>query len=716
MSENTDNMMDLFGDAGITVVDTSSCKDTNDNKVRCYAMNFKEMVFQDPLDLFDGDYTDLKIITFSFDFDFASKLSNKFKDVEIIVGAEFLSSQINKDIADRAAYLFANADTVKTSVYRNQKFAKRVMDGNIKVLCPKIMYDHRKLYLLKADDGRVRTIFPSANLSGVAWNVNHHIENYMFCDDIECYDYFLEEFRTIQSLSASVILDANISESDTEFDEKKYDPSKENPIIENAKQFVDTAIVVQKVENPETKITLIKHVEDLEAFEAKHKEYLNGVGLKENKDAFVTITAKKIQKYETNAEKIRLSKVTVEEKKEAYPALDINYTDKNAFLNEEMLDLSPSDEEVKSDISELLGAFANYDRFVDDVFEAKRNHYKMLVAMFSSVFNARVRCTAKVKNIKGLSALPLYMLLNSSADSGKTFMVELGLKMMTGRDENGYKYESMDNMKNVQSKGDALAVYQLTFHGIPIFIDEVDGNFSKSFGKMIKSPQTCEENMLQDQPMVIFASNDVPAPKKELRKRMIYLTYNIRFSSKDTRREYETLGGHIIHRMGTAFYRKYLSMMIPYVAAELDKIETGVGLSDKYSPELIQRSSEIFIDIIRQYGFDVPDYMSVLTWDKDYADNSQSVSSGALKEIKEYYRSDSKMFIIEEKYVTICLDKDTGKKTCDKWATSLPNDACAKIIPSADASKIRIKRKELEEMLHLKFDTGLRAKIKNLLS
>lgn len=708
MKTESSDMLNLFGDAVITAMDTAYMK-VEDNYADCYAMSFKEKVWQDPLQLFEGGYTDFKAITFSFDFSFVAKISSKFENVEIVVGAEFNASRINKAVAEQVAYILASADVVKTTVYRNRKFAKRIVDGEAEVRYPKFMCDHRKIYLLKADDGRVRVIFPSANFTGVSWNVNHHIENYMYCDDMECYERFLEEFKTIWSLSVPVVPDANVLEAGDE----AVIP-KENPIIEQAKNYVDTAIVVQKSDNPETRLTIVHYDKDIKEFEPREKEILKDIKLKENKDGSVVLNAKVIQKYIANVEKTRLSKVTVEEISEGYPRLAIDYANEKLSIDKEPLDLSPSDDEVKADITELLGAFANYNRFVNDRFQAQHNHFKLLNAMFSSVFNAKIRCSAKVRNISGLSGLPLYMLLSSPADSGKTFMVELCLKMMTGKEVKGYKYDELKY--KTLSKGEILATYQETHKNIPIFIDEIDARgFTTSFGKMIKSPQDCEEHMRQEQPLTIFATNDV-VPKKEMRKRIIYLTYNIKFPSRATRREYETLGGHILHRMGTAFYRKYLSMMFPYVNAELEKMETSTDLSDKYSPELMQKSSEIILDIIRQYGFEIPGYMKVLTWDADYADNSRSTYIESLNKIGELYRTDRKLFTIDEKDVTICMDKEVGKKWCTVWETSLPNELCATIIPDAEFAKIRLDRAELEHLLGVRFETGFRAKIKNWLS
>lgn len=192
--------------------------------------------------------------------------------------------------------------------------------------------------------------------------------------------------------------------------------------------------------------------------------------------------------------------------------------------------------------------------------------------------------------------------------------------------------------------------------------------------------------------------------------------------SKVIPREMDTKGRQLINRIGTAFYRKYLSYMLPYVAGELNKLDTGEGLTDKYSPELMQKSSEIIIQIVKEYGFDVPDYMKVLTWDTDYADNSRSVYTEELDRMIELYKTEKKLFYIDEKYVTICLSNDkTGQKMVSNWVSLLPREIQAEKLPDANNAKIRMNRAELEHHLAkhqpgFRFDTGIRAKIKNWLT
>lgn len=695
MNKNN-GMTDLFANAGLKLVDTTPA----DNFADCYEMSFKKHYRKNPLDLFKG-YNDLKAITFSFDFNFAARLSKKFDNVQLIVGADFLSSRINMKIADNLIDMVAHTGLVQKYVNQNQKLAKRIIESSVEIKCPTIMYDHRKIYLLKAIDGRVRVIFPSANLTAAAWDVNHHVENYMYCDDLELYEHFYEDFKTMWSLSTKIIPSAYVEESVKSTPEEELDENKEDknfdPLRDNPQLKADTAIVVEKSLSPEEKIILTSYDKDLNEIRSSYKEYTKGISFKENKHGRVTITTKTIQKMAVNAEKSRMSKVTVEEESKNYPRLHIDYSNGKVFIDNKEMDLSPSDDEVKADIKELLELFANYKKFVNKTHQAQHNHFKLLNAMFSSVFNAKMRCLANIKHL-ATSGLPLFILLNSSPDCGKSFMVQLILKMMTGKDNIGYKYKDV--------KGNELVAFQSTHKCVPIFVDEVTGYFSKSFGEIIKTSQDCECHMRENQPLTVFASNDVTAPKAELRKRMIYLTYEINLPSTANRREYETLGKHIQHRMGTAFFRKYLSEMIPYVKREIKKIETGEGLPDTYSPELMRSSSEIILRLIRNYGFEVPDYMTVLTWDDDYADNSRSTYQNALEEIKELYYSERKLFEVTEKFVTISMEKFQGSKMCNAWYSALPNELLPKIIPDKEFAKIQFDRAELEKFLDIKFDSG----------
>ncbi len=700
-------------------------KDANDNdKIKCHWVKYEDSTMEEPLSLFDG-FQELKVISFSYNFGFVARIVERFERAEIILGAQFLTDKMNREIANQIEDVMAVSDTIRLNMHRNKKLAKRIAEKEVEVRCPMFLIDHRKLYLLKADDGRVRVICPSANISARAWEGFNQIEEFIVSDDRALYEDFIEEFHTAWELSEPVVPNARVTEevADKTLEEltdkdisgtetETYEVAKDNPIIENAKNSViDKVIVVREVEDKAVKLEVVQYNKDLEKLKRFHSEILKEIKLT-SKDNIVRLIPSIIKKYQFKADKISMKKISVEKQSEEYPRMVMDYANGLVFLNNKILDLAPSDDEVKSDIRELTAVFSNFDRFVGRVRQAKENHFKLMNALFSSPFNAKLRCAAYMRDID-TSGLPLYILLNSPANCGKTFMIHYFLKMMTGKKRLGYKFDKV--------KSNQLTAFQTSdtvmHKGIPIFIDEITSAFRIAFGGMIRTVDTCETEIREFQPLTVFASNVVSDPEESLRKRMVFLTFDIGLPSNVFPREFQANGKRLINRIGTAFYRKYLSYMLPYVAAELNKIETGDGLTDKYSPELMKKSSEIIIQILKEYDFDVPDYMKVLSWDIDYADNSQAVYREELEKINELYKSESKLFNIDEKYVTICLSNDkTGQKLVSNWVSLLPREIQAEKLPDANYAKVRMNRKELEEHMGLKFETGIRAKLKNWLS
>ncbi len=732
MASRDEISMNLFGEAELQPISVVSRNDDikeDNDKIHCHWVKYVESTYEEPLSLFDG-FQEMKVISFSYNFSFVARLAEKFEHAQIILGADFVAFRMNQALAKQTEQMImstisAESCLVQMNLNRNQKLAKRVIEEEVELRFPQFLVDHRKIYLLKADDGRKRVIIPSANISATAWVGFNQLENYVVSDDPVAYDNYLLEFETAWSLSTPIIPSARIVErvADKPMEElpdkdllgkeaEEFSVIEDNPIINSAQtSTVEKAIIVREVDDPEEKMEIIAHNKDLEILKQNQTEIFKGMKLIAKNDV-IAIVPNVIKKYLFNAKKESMKKMPIEKVSLNYPRMIPNYETGEVYLDNEKLFLNPPDEEVRNDIVELLAVFSNFDNFVGKVKQAKRNHFKLMNAMFSSPFNAKLRCTAFIQDL-ATSGLPLYLLLNSPANCGKTFMVRYFLKMMTGKKRLGYKSEKVKSADLTAFQ----SVEKVMHKGVPIFIDEVVSSFKTTYGGMIRTADSCEDNLREYQPLTIFASNVISDPDESLRKRMLFLSYDIGLSSDTSRSELEALGKQYMKRIGTAFYRKYLSYMVPYVMSELDKIVTKEGITDKYYPELMQRSSEIIIQIIKDYGFDVPDYMKVLSWDEDYADNSKAVYDEVLAKIYDMYNSENHLFQINEKYVTISLSNDwAGQKEAAKWANLLPREIQAEKLLDANYSKIRMNRKELEEHLGITFSTGLKAKLKKLLS
>ncbi|WP_027406881.1 phospholipase D family protein [Anaerovibrio sp. RM50] len=653
--------------------------------LKCYRTEFIRTEKMTLEDLFHG-FNQIRIITFSYDLDFINKIIKNFDYAEIILGANF---NVSRD--EKLNDLLTTAYTAARAIRRIPDLTEMFINGNIRFRTPNLVIDHRKMYLLTSDDGtRTRVIKPSANLSTAAWN-NTQPENYEFYDTPEGYDENLKDFETAWDMSVDIPLHVIASK-------KADDPIEGNAILKSVKE-TGKAIVLQNDPSP-LSINIVKYVMDCEKIKEEYRALLKG-NTPKAKNGKIEIKPKLVEKMKLTQKKSETN-VTVNEFVEKYPELTFDFEQKSAFLNGEALDLSPSDEDIRKDINELLGIFSNYDSFTGDTDKLKKIHFKMLNAIFSSPFNAPLRCTAVTKRIS-TSSLPLFLLIASKgASCGKTFMITAALKMMTGKFVNVAKKE--DYSKNAKEK---MAAIQVGSKGVPFFIDEIDNRYIASIAESIKNDDSCENNQRDTQPMIIFASNNVLEPSEILRKRMVFNRVDGGLPSSIDQSAYKSRGNAIIKRLGTAFYRKYLSYMIDAVTNELDFLMKG-DFPDDYYPELMGISSDIIIRILEEYGYDIPDYVQHLSWDNDYSVNAKYISDDVITEIKKLYNNHKSLFSFTEETVTIKMGDDSNSKSkCNSWANSLPTEFEAEYLPTKDGVIFTINRKELEKRTGIKFKKKL---------
>lgn len=339
--------------------------------------------------------------------------------------------------------------------------------------------------------------------------------------------------------------------------------------------------------------------------------------------------------------------------------------------------------------------FSNFDDFVGDSERLKETHFKMLNAIFCSPFNAKLRCAAKIRGI-GTSSLPLFLLAASSeADSGKTLSVRAALKMMTGRD--------LPVTNKANTKKDDIRDVQIGCKCVPFFVDELDNSFLSRIKDLIKFPERCEEHQLEEQPMILFASNDVTEPDEILRKRMVFLRFEGGLPSDTDLSAAKGKGEAIIRRLGTGFYREYLRRMLDDVCNELNYIICSDDIPDTYYPDLMKLSSDNLVQILEDYGFTPPSYFKHLTWNDDYSVNANFISDNSIDEIDKLYKRERRVFTIDKEIVTIELGTDkNSQKKCENWKNTLPPEMRAQYQFTRDCSKIMLDRKELEKRLGYK--------------
>ena len=667
-------------------------------KHKVYHVEFKEIGYNSVEELFFG-FNDIRAITFSYDVKFINKIMNMFDYGEIILGGRFITrrdSDLHKLTSE--AYLLAAAMTLSemaADAVRNEKdLVKMVSEGALLIRSPKYVIDHRKIYLLKSNDGRTRVIKGSANMSSRAWS-GDQLETYEVDDTYEAYEAYMEDFETAWELSSDIPEDVIGSV-------KTDNPEKDIPVIKDAIKTQKTIVLKEPEDNAEV-YERIKYTIDAEKIMARNKVLVSDIKTNsKSKNGYVEIIPSFIQKIRANVNKLKRKKIAIKEIEEDYPKLTFNYNTREAFMNGKPLDLNPKEKDIKKDIELLFEAFTNYKKdFVGNVDKIRDSHYKLLNLLFSSPFHAKLRCVADIKNIP-TSSLPLYTLIASrGSNTGKTFMTEFILKLMTNMELKPFSV-------NTATTANIDAMLEL-YKGVPIFVDEIDGRYYGRLKEKIKNSRQCEIMQREEQPMLIFASNSVSDPEEPERKRMPFLRYNSGLKKSIDPVSYDGISKNLKAKATNSLYREYLRRVLEEVDKLINYMIESENIADGYYPDMMAISSKILRNIFTDFGYEIPDYARELSWNDDFSYHAKYIYKDALEGIRKLWKNEPKSFIIKSNIVTIISGSDKGsRKMLESWVNSLPVEIEAKCYNNAEESRITMNKAELEKVLGFRLHRFMR--------
>ena len=656
--------------------------ESRDEKLCCFKNELISVDYLSCEKLFSG-YDAIKAITFSYELKFINKLLVNFTNAKVIIGGGFFT-QKDMMMQNLIVTALTNADIAAKEVGKFENLLEMMRKQRLEFRVPLACIDHRKIYILSnSKNGATRVISSSANMSARAWG-GDQMEHYSYDDTLFCFDEYSKRFDTFYSCCKSLPLDV-ITTKHTD------DPFKSNAIIKEITEKNEVIVLEHMREDVE--LDSVKYAIDYEKIKGRYDALVGDTNLK-NKQGLFEISPKTLKKFELNLDKESLKKKAINLQTD-YPRLKFDYENWRAFIDDNELNLEPSPDEVRQDIDELLALLENFNDFVGDKEKIKHTHFKLLNAIFASPFHAKIRCTAYLKNISTTS-LPMFLLAASStANCGKTFVITAILKMMSGK--------RLVNLNTESCKSTFIRDIQAGYYSLPVFVDEIDNAYISRLKNIIKSPEECEKHQLQDQPVILFASNDALDPDETLRKRMIFLRFEGALPSNIDQNAYKGRGNAIISRLSTALYREYLRRMLPKISELLDLMIQG-DINDTWYPDVMFISSNVLLEILDDFGYARASYMRPLSFNADYSVNASFIAQDSLNEIAEFYKHDKSAFKISKKQVTIELGTDSDSKNkCKNWANTLPAEMKAKILSTKDKNQLILDRAELEKRLGIKF-------------
>lgn len=627
-------------------------------------MHFIKDVKMTAEELFSG-YTDLKVMTYTYSLPYIEKLISHFAVAEVIVSPAGIR-------ADTAELLAAQA-ACSNEVIKREYLKQRILDGTFHLYAASDIVQHAKVYLLKAEDGRVRTIWGSANASFRAWD-GSQLENFTACDDPDYYEMQLALFNTLKEISTD---DISIPAKEIKEDGSNLE---EIPMIKKIKT-VQNAAVIRDAPTEETDYAFV-----VGKISEKAREIIRKAGIRPTKkDGGTLLDLKKVKEFVKVA---NLEKQERQKRQIVCPSLVVNYEDNTVSINDKIQKLSPSMDEVRSNILLLNQYFDGFDSFTGNVSDLKHKAWKLLVHMFASPFFAKLRYEGD-KAEYPVRRFPNYVLLYGSSDNGKTALVETIQKLMLNRKPRPLSktYFSV--------KPDKMPALQTQIKGCPILIDDIESPQWRNAGNISKGDQYLIDEHYTNHPTFVITANELGSVKPEVSKRIVILHVNNRLSKSLASAKSSEINA-LRNRMTNALYRAYLAKMFPLVEEMIQRMLTEDD-DFKWQPDIYKASSTVLLDIFKEAGITVPKEFTVLTWDNLMGD--AAVSEQALTLLKEMYHLNSDMFTAKKNELRIDLGSLPNKEEFTKKLVELPADFEYKCVGSI----ITMKKDEAELYTGIKF-------------
>ena len=215
-------------------------------KLNIVEAEFKESKNVNWEDLFQG-FDEMYAITYSSGIDFISRVLPNFKYAEIIFGCETV---LEDNVAMVMSVQFSQLKFISKHKSAN-KIASRMEEGSLKLFVSREIKSHEKIYILKSDDGRVRVITGSANLSYSAFNGVQR-ENIICFNDEAAFSNYRELFDEFKEECSDNVEHSCMTRIISNPDEAVDDLIDIVPIAETIK--TKKAIILEESENPEESV------------------------------------------------------------------------------------------------------------------------------------------------------------------------------------------------------------------------------------------------------------------------------------------------------------------------------------------------------------------------------------------------------------------------------------------------------------------------------
>jgi hypothetical protein len=564
--------------------------------------------------LFSG-FNKLYAITYSSGVGFVSQLLKMFEYAEIIFGSEEV---MNYSLQEVMAFQIVTINKLReVQDKKKAPLSERIKNNSLKMLVAREKMSHEKTYLLEAEDGRKRVIFGSANMSFAAFSGKQR-ENICYIDGDKAFDWYKSCFddlkeKSSDNISVEALSIADAGENADEIPVMQTVRMKKAMVIEPQNEFKEDVRFVLDVKNLAGKFAPLMPKADKRGKIALSPE-------------MVIQTRRRIADATTKEKELRSE----------YPQLVIDIENQEVILNDNTLNLSPSEEEVKKDITLFMEYMEGYEKFHGDVIGMQHKYYAFANWFFVSPFMAIMRDMASRYN-QNLLPYPVFGLLYGQSKAGKTSFLMTLLTMMIGQkpriSAQDFTRSSIDGLKR-------------TVKGAPIIVDDLTNTrFGQHAIETIKNDDFGVNEGLVHYPVVVISANeDVKAVAAEVTRRTVIC--HVQAGLTNTEVMQSSIVRRVHKNIGTAFYQKYLGIMLDKVPDLIEEIKDD---DNDRAPDILEVSSQIIYQLISTYySGPIPEFVRNLSLEDYFSE--KVTGSQAIKTIQRAWNVNKKAFQIDKRY------------------------------------------------------------------
>ncbi len=605
-----DNQMSLF-DLAPKQMDAAS-----DGLLSVVKAEFKEDIKVGWHELFDG-YDELYGITYSSGIQFMEKVFDSFAHVEMIIGFEGV---MGEDLATIISVQIKDVERL-AKTKSAKRLAERMQDGSVDISVSRDYKSHEKIFILKANDGRVRVITGSANMSASAF-LGIQRENIVCFDDRAAFEYYKDLFDNFKEKCSDSVSEKLLVALQEDEDYIR-DNIQETPIIQTIKK--KNMVILE----PSTDTDDAEIVADIKGLEKEIKPLLPKVK-PENGKVFVTGETFKAfkRKYDenSNVKKAREKKL---------PKLHIDYEGKYLTFNGKECKLTPDSTLVKQDINCLTSFIDSLESFHGDYQKSQKDYYRFFNWYFCSPFMPYLRYIGS-KNEYGVIPFPVMGILYGDSNGGKTTFVSLLSKLMSG-------VKVSPNSSN-DFTGTNIVKLKAACEGLPINIDDLaKAQYDAHFEKVIKDDNWGIPERLWNYPSVVISTNKLASLKPDISKRVVTCRIDIKIDKEKGAYSSKRIN-ESMKNATNAFFCEYFKRMLGVI----EEMESSMREGDEtYFPDIFKESSKVILAIFKDEGIDIPEYITDLSYTDYFGD--LAIGKHAISQIKTAWETEPKMFKIDKK-------------------------------------------------------------------